>query len=169
MAKPKTHEEALESLKALKEKAKGAKAELKAFDKKNKVKKGDASSLSEKAAKQREKLVQKIEAADTALVKGQELAKSMKKPKSPRTTKYEYPDDIKDDPKAMKRYRAKLRKEAEGGSESPKKKSKKDKAEKSDKPSKKEKSDKSSKKSKKDKAEKSSKKPEDKATEQAED
>ena len=45
MAKPKTHEEALESLKALKEKAKGAKAELKAFDKKNKVKKGDASSL----------------------------------------------------------------------------------------------------------------------------
>ena len=109
MGKPEmTFDEAKEALSGAKDANKAAKTELKSFDKKNKVKKGDDSDLKKDAKKERKLLAETAAAASAKVQESKELVKSLK-PKKDRVSKYEYPEDIKGDSKAEKRYRASMR------------------------------------------------------------
>ena len=111
MSKDKTHDEAKEALAEAKEAKKAAKTELKSFDKKNKVKKGDDSDLKKDFRKERKNLAEVVETTEGDFSSAKELVKKLK-PKKVRESKYDYPEDVKGDPKAEKRYRASMRAKA---------------------------------------------------------
>jgi len=103
-----TYDEAKEALAEEKTVKKDARTELKAFDKEHKVKKGNTDDLKEKVLKKRDKLVTAVENSESKIEELKGTVKKLK-PRKERDSKYSYPEEMKDDPKAQKRFRASMR------------------------------------------------------------
>ena len=116
--KIKTLDEAKEAVKTEKGNVKEAKKALTDYYKENKLKKTGDYSGDKKHSKKIAKLEKEVEKASTNLTKAQEAVKELKPAASSRT-KYDYPDDV-DTPEKRKKYRQKMRAEANG--DKPKKK-----------------------------------------------
>lgn len=153
MAKKKSHEELKAALEEAQSSLKSAKSDLKEFMAENKIKKGTevADVQDKKTRKAYESLVNSVDKF-AAQVEKYSAEEKEARPAKARASKYEYPDDVvtKED---RKKWRTKMRNQANGKSEKAGKKAKSEKpeaagkAEKSGKTSKKEKAGKAKKKS----------------------
>ena len=125
MAKPKTHEEAIEAVESLKQEVKDNKEKLTAYLKENKLKRNNLPEPDSKHGKKIAKIEKSIERSREKLEKAKQTAKDLK-PKKERAVKYDYPEGMTAEEK--KKYRAKMRAQANKAGKPKKKKKVKEEA-----------------------------------------